>query len=243
MSAACYQAWSQQLSETSRERAKHYHSHARRNQFVAGRQLLASLATHSFNEPITISTLSTGRPIVINSSGQTFPCSLSHSGNWLVAAFYAPGEIGVDVELTKPGRNVDAAIKHFFSDRAWNILKNRTAREREVWFYQQWCAREAIIKCIGEGSILDVLASPLENLGSFYSHQAVFVRNVKKPRPLGFLDVRWREAPNTLGDASNEDATNTSKPVFYRGEITNKKQITLIETSNEIIPMELQRQP
>jgi len=75
--------------------------------------------------------------------------NISHSGQWVVAAF-SSFEVGVDIELIKePNYNV---AKRFFSDSEINQLKNsKSAESKKELFFDLWTIKESYLKAIGTG--------------------------------------------------------------------------------------------
>ncbi len=80
-------------------------------------------------------------------------CSLhfnvSHSGDWVAAAFSRAGPVGVDVEQTRP---VDMALaKRFFAADEYDSLMACPADERAAIFFQYWTLKESYLKARGSG--------------------------------------------------------------------------------------------
>lgn len=89
--------------------------------------------------------------------------SVSHSGNYVAAAFSETDEVGADVECIRP---VPASVMRFFCseedvsfilggkaledccDKTGKKLTDKDVLER---FFRVWCFKEAYFKCSGEG--------------------------------------------------------------------------------------------
>lgn len=104
---------------------------------------------HVKNGDIRIKRDAMGKPYVGNTPGVFF--SISHSGNWITAAFDSM-PVGIDIERVK---KVDPAA-------AGNILDTgdyaeMTAREegrRQHYFYKCWTYHESYVKMRGQGMTL-----------------------------------------------------------------------------------------
>ena len=94
-----------------------------------------------------------GRPYL---EGCSLDFNLSHSGDWVVAAFFRLGRVGVDIEQVKSERKLRAIARRFFSaDEALQVEQGPA----EV-FYRLWTGKEAALKMTGQG-ISGVLDSTL----------------------------------------------------------------------------------
>lgn len=93
-----------------------------------------------------------GKPRWIPSSGDaTLEFNLSHSGDLMALACRHTGEIGVDVEMADPRTDIQALAARFFHpNEAAAILAGPEVAARAL-FFQWWTAREALLKCWGEG--------------------------------------------------------------------------------------------
>lgn len=207
------------LSDGDRARLEHYCAPRRRIQFLAGRQLLTTLAAQALETPVALATQKSGRPLATTRSGQSWPCSISHSGDWLVAGFHPQGTIGVDLEVARPGRKVAAAIQRFFPPKTWNMLCDWPEEDIEEWFYQQWCAREAVMKCLGRGNALQMLGQSLDSFGALGSASARLNGSHRSDASPLFIDVRWRPA--------SEETKITTMPRCYEGSISASGRIVL----------------
>lgn len=98
-----------------------------------------------------------GKPYAEN--GKFF--SLSHSGDYVIISL-GDFETGCDIELTKD-LNFERLGKIVFHKNELNKLSQ--AEDKKSCFYKLWTAKEAFIKCLGEGfhfktSSLDLSAFP-----------------------------------------------------------------------------------
>lgn len=87
-----------------------------------------------------------GKPFVVGSAGLHF--SVSHSGNVIIIAL-SDREVGIDIEDVR--RDVSwAGIAHrVFSDEEWKRVLDRGEDLTEC--FAMWVAKEAVLKCTGEG--------------------------------------------------------------------------------------------
>jgi 4'-phosphopantetheinyl transferase len=78
--------------------------------------------------------------------------NLSHSGGLALAAV-APGgsEVGVDVELVRPRRDLARLAARWLPAGDAEAVAAAAGREREVTFYAAWTRHEARVKCTGAG--------------------------------------------------------------------------------------------
>ena len=75
----------------------------------------------------------------------------SHSGDYALAALSRHGEVGVDVErLGKNLRALEIARRFFDGDEA-DALAALEPGARDLAFIGLWCAKEAVLKAVGEG--------------------------------------------------------------------------------------------
>ena len=103
-------------------------SPARRAQYAAGHALLNSLhARH-------------GAPLFT---------SLSHSGEWAVAAAARSGPVGIDVESLQTARPFRQLAHRFFPTDEILWLAQFPPEEQCCLFYALWTAKEALFKALG----------------------------------------------------------------------------------------------
>ena len=122
------------LKSKERVCAEHMHSPSRRAQYAAGHILLAQLREKY------------GAPLFT---------SLSHSGDWVVAAAARTGPVGVDVESLRTDRPLERLAHRFFPPEESVWLERLTSEEQVGNFYRLWTAKEALFKALGmpEGEV------------------------------------------------------------------------------------------
>lgn len=125
----------------------------RKTQFLAGRWLLRQLlARTSGGAAWTDWPLSMdrhGAPSLLQARHH-FHLSLSHSGDWLAAAV-ADTPIGIDIETTKPRKNLAQLSHLFFSAAECQEIKNLSEKEFLCYFYEVWTLKEAWLKYSSHG--------------------------------------------------------------------------------------------
>lgn len=89
-----------------------------------------------------------GKPRVVNAAGWDF--NISHSGDF-VAVAVAWGAVGVDIEMIRPVREMDAIVARYFHPDEGIYWRSLTPGLREEAFFVLWSAREAAMKCTGRG--------------------------------------------------------------------------------------------
>ena len=142
------------LTEVEAGRLQAMRAQARRDSFLAGhwqaRKLVARwLGVRSAR--ISLASFADGRPSVcLDDDPVPLSLSLSHSGDWLAVAL---GEVavGVDVELPRRLRDIDALAGFMFSRSDLQRLQAADAGERERVFLELWALNEARVKRTGEG--------------------------------------------------------------------------------------------
>jgi 4'-phosphopantetheinyl transferase len=109
-------------------RAERMLNPARRMQYTAGHALLHGVrAKH-------------GMPLFT---------SLSHSGEWIVAAAARRGPVGVDVEFLRPNRPLERLSRRFFAPEEHAWLMRSPEEDWVRLFYRLWTAKEALFKALG----------------------------------------------------------------------------------------------
>lgn len=87
-----------------------------------------------------------GKPFVKGRDSVWF--NLSHSGDYLVAAF-SDSEVGVDVQLTATARM--GVARRFFHPAEIRCLESVSETVRDQLFFQYWSVKESFLKYLGCG--------------------------------------------------------------------------------------------
>ncbi len=90
-----------------------------------------------------------GKPFLADAPDITF--NLSHSGNRALLAVARGVAIGVDLEAIRPGIEIDALGKRFFSSVEQTELFSLPAGQRVRGFFSAWTRKEAYLKGRGDG--------------------------------------------------------------------------------------------
>ena len=95
-----------------------------------------------------------GKPAL---EGGELAFNVTHSGDLALVALAFSGEVGVDLELHKP-RSYDDVARRFFARGEQQRLFDVPAAQRAPEFFRLWTAKEAFVKCTGDG-----ITVPLED--------------------------------------------------------------------------------
>jgi 4'-phosphopantetheinyl transferase len=77
--------------------------------------------------------------------------NLSHSGEWIVAAFSFLSEIGIDIECRKRTPRMESIVRHFFHPDEIETWCSTSDTEQKTLFFQYWTMKEALLKATGDG--------------------------------------------------------------------------------------------
>lgn len=78
--------------------------------------------------------------------------NLSHTRDWAILAVSEHDEVGVDIESQQRSADVMSLAKRFFAEMEYQQLNGIEDNNLKLKrFYQIWTAKEATIKCTGEG--------------------------------------------------------------------------------------------
>ncbi len=125
--------------------------HARR--WVAARWALRSvLARYLDTDPaaIALATAARGKPRLA-ADPERLRFNLSHSAGMALIAVAVGPEVGVDVELIKPGRDFLTLAERSLEPDAVEPIRAASAEHRTGAFYAAWTRHEALAKCDGGG--------------------------------------------------------------------------------------------
>jgi 4'-phosphopantetheinyl transferase len=79
--------------------------------------------------------------------------SLTHSGELALVAVARDRDVGVDVEVVRPDRDLGAIARRAFGDGPADALDAESPGERVRSFYRAWVRHEAHGKCLGTGVV------------------------------------------------------------------------------------------
>ncbi len=125
----------------------------RRRYWVSHAVLNTLLAEHAgCHDPASISVNAYGKPFL---PGCEWHFNMSHSGDLALIGLSPTGPIGVDIEKHLPMDHTDALADCNFTDTeraAWSAIP---ARERLGAFYRCWTRKEAMLKALGSGLVIE----------------------------------------------------------------------------------------
>jgi 4'-phosphopantetheinyl transferase len=159
------------LSPEEKAKAARFVSPTDRNRFTLGRAILRELLGRYLQLPaanICIEAAPRGKPLL--RMGSTVPdvrFNLSHSHGLALYAFALQREVGIDVEMIRPGFATEDSLDRYFSVREREGLRNIPSEQRSEAFFLCWTRKEAYIKARGEGLYIpldsfDVTLTPNE---------------------------------------------------------------------------------
>lgn len=140
------------LPAPERERAAAFLREQPRRRWVAARWALRRVLESYLGEPaaaIELELGDRGKPRLRNSNGIEF--NLSHSSGLALVAVTEGREVGVDVELIEPERDLLALAERALPQEDAAIVRAASESERADVFYAAWTRHEARVKCLGTG--------------------------------------------------------------------------------------------
>lgn len=208
----------QWLSPAEHRQYASLRAEGRRNQFLAGRWLARELLAAAHGAAPRDWRLSDSRdaaPVVVDGPAcKGWRIGLTHSADQIACAV-ADAAVGIDLEVPKPGRDLQALAQWLCGDAENRWLQSLPAGERAAGFYELWSVKEAWIKREGAG----VFATTLAALTALRSATRAEVSTWRKPgsgactlalTAGGLAEVRWHgDAPVCAGHWS----VRTSAPV------------------------------
>ena len=90
-----------------------------------------------------------GKPRLAIASDYEF--NLAHSGARALIAVARGRAVGVDIELHRPGVDVDALARSVLSPAEQRAFAARQPADRRAAFFRAWARKESFVKAIGEG--------------------------------------------------------------------------------------------
>jgi 4'-phosphopantetheinyl transferase len=101
-------------------------------------------------EEIALSRGERGKPLLA-AEPERLAFNLSHSGELTLVALSRGREVGVDVELARPERDLVALAKRALAPEEAAAVRAAGGDERTRLFYELWTRHEARLKCLGVG--------------------------------------------------------------------------------------------
>ena len=151
------------LSASERERLERFVRPLRQRQFVLGRALLrrqlGKLLGIAPGEIELAAPLSQA-PQLMEPLLPFASLSISHSGPWVACAASFDMELGLDIEVIDPQRDIMALAAQSFKPGQVGSLSAMQGSERVQEFYSMWCEHEARIKSGSQDGYIDHLGHP-----------------------------------------------------------------------------------
>lgn len=139
------------LDSGERARAEAMRAASTRNEWMAARVGLRLRAARYLGLPpreIVVSREGHGKPRLVPDALRH---NLSHGGGWILWAFTARGELGVDLEAWRNNLRIGDVARRFFHPGEAEALRALPECERRAAFLDLWTRKEACLKCQGLG--------------------------------------------------------------------------------------------
>lgn len=170
------------LSSDERRRAVRLPGGRARRRFVVCRGSLRMIVGGYVGyhpDALTFDTGPAGKPRLDDRCGPTgLRFSVAHAHGLGLVAVGRGREVGVDVELVRPGVAYEPLARRVFSRNERRLLESAIETERRKMFYQLWTRKESFLKAVGIGlsvplDRVDVLAdigmlSPLQGFVPYH---------------------------------------------------------------------------
>jgi 4'-phosphopantetheinyl transferase len=135
------------LSESERDRALCFHTHADQvrstSTRAALRRLLAAKIAIPANE-LRLVTNQYGKPYLYDNVGIDF--NVSHAGQYALIAISTTGQVGIDIE--NYNRQLDISI---LTEYVFTTLERESRLVTTEDFIRHWVAKESVLKALGVG--------------------------------------------------------------------------------------------
>jgi 4'-phosphopantetheinyl transferase len=167
------------LSREESARANRFHFARDRNHFVAARGMLRKLLGRYLDRNPADLEFSFGpqaKPFLSPANTpQGINFNVSHSLGLAVYAVAVQRNLGIDVELLRPGFAEEDIARRYFSVREINDLQSLADESRDEGFFNCWTRKEAYLKAQGMG-----LRMPLDSfaVSLLPGHPAEFLSGV-----------------------------------------------------------------
>lgn len=173
------------LSDAEKHRAAAFRSSEARRLFVAGRVLcrcVVGAIADCAPQTLSIAITPAGRPYLPDYPYIDF--NLSHTRNTVVLAVCRGGHIGIDIERLDAFSEAEASeiMSLILSARELDDANNLAPEQRQRTFLSYWVRKEAALKCLGDGFLVDpqylILGSKdtIVDIGNQRSGKPIFVR-------------------------------------------------------------------
>lgn len=151
----------ERLPTPERERAASFLREEPGRRWVAAHWAMRLVLEGYLEEPaaqIELELGDNGKPRLRNRDGIEF--NLSHSNGLALVAVTEAREVGVDVELIEPGRDLVALAERALDPDDVAAVRAASESERAAVFYAAWTRYEARLKCLGAVAVENVNVAP-----------------------------------------------------------------------------------
>jgi 4'-phosphopantetheinyl transferase len=164
-SATQMSEFSRLLTETERQRGSRFVREVDRLRFALGRAATRALLSGYLARPAAAIDLvaDANGKLRLEAAAADEPVihfNLSHSGDWVVAAFTRACAVGIDVEATAERAASAELIAYVLCDQEQRRLQSLPAARQRAAFFKCWTSKEALLKGCGVG--LSVAPSAIE---------------------------------------------------------------------------------
>lgn len=159
--AALTDACNRLLTAAELQRGKRYTRDEDRLRYQLGRAALRCLLARYLGlspQQVGMDTNQSGKPQLdaatlayARAANGNIHFNLSHSGDWVVAAFARSFAVGIDVEALSAKSASDKLIEYVLSDRESVVLRGLPKPRQTAAFFKGWTSKEAFVKGIGVG--------------------------------------------------------------------------------------------
>ena len=161
-------------------RAERFYFDEDRIHFIVGRGFLrCTLASYFGVQPkqLRFTYNAFGKPNLDLPSGSWLKFNLSHAGKLALLAVTAGRELGVDLELIRPGMAQELIPEQFFSPSEVESLRGLPEEHQDAAFFACWTRKEAYVKAKGKG-----LSIPLDEFDVSLAPE--YPRGLTKMQPI-----------------------------------------------------------
>lgn len=205
------------LSAYERNRYASYTVNADRDVYLLGHAMLRAALSHYFGkqpqewqfEPEDV-----GKPHIAAPLAPPVEFSLSHTRGLAVCCFAGSDAVGVDVESTARGEELQEIVARQFAETERRMLAScpePLRLERSVWL---WTAKEALLKAQGHG-----LSVPLDRVHFDWNSEGQLSLKEQKEGNQAWRFIRFRIAGEFLGTIALGGPSNLVR-VFRIGDDT-----------------------
>lgn len=169
----------ERLPAPERERAAAFLREEPRRRWVAARWALRRVLAGYLDRgaaQIEFDVGEGGKPRLPASDGVEF--NLSHSAGLALVAVTADREVGIDVEMEEPGRDLVALAERALSAEDAAAVRDASPALRHACFYAAWTRHEARLKCLGVSRGGDLAVENLDLAPGYAAAVAVAAKEV-----------------------------------------------------------------